>query len=335
MRCDARLEQVFRGHAALGFAVLAMFGTGCGSSGWNPTAGLSDTETVVSTTEGPAAIVAGAPVSAAELVKPLAEIAGADALREVALDREVARELEARGLSITEADIEVERDRLTAAFGDDEQGRELIRRVFESRSLGPHRLRALLERNASLRKLIVAPDAPTDAAIRVAYDVQYGPKRRVRLALLPTVRNASAARREIAARSADVGISAAFAEVAAARSTDSSAAVGGLLGPVSVADPGLSDVLRRSIDQLPIGVVGEIVALNEGFALVLVEADIPAEDTPFDTVRQALAASIAERSERLAMEALAETLIERADITPIDPGLRWSWQRANRSSATR
>ncbi|MEL7482787.1 MAG: hypothetical protein AAFN41_00395 [Planctomycetota bacterium] len=267
-----------------------------------------------------------------ELLPVLAEIAGAEALREIALDVELQSELERRGLRVTEADIEAERDRLEAAIaGDDtdrEAGQEIVLRVLASRSLGPQRLAALLRRNASLRMLVDDPLPPTDTSIRIGYDVRYGPKRVVRIALFPSPREAAAARQAVAERAARVGVVPAFATIAVERSTDPSARVGGLLGAISTSDPGVSDVLRREIGRLPVDTVSDIVALDAGFALLLIEEDVSSEDVGYESVRDEIAAEIAERSERLAMEALAEDLIERAEITPVDPSLRWSWQRS-------
>lgn len=318
--------------------LLALFvahATGCSSSGWNPTSGLEASAKPVSTTESPAAIVAGAPVDRAELFPVLAEIAGAAALREVALDREISRELARRGIAVGDAEIDAERERLLATFGAGEEGQEVVRRVLESRALGPHRLGLLLRRNASLRALIEAPGAASDDAVRVAFEVRHGAKRRVRLALIGSSRDAARARSAILERSGEAGVAAAFAEIAAERSIDSTASVGGLLGDISTADPGLSDVLRREIARAEPGRVGDIVALDAGFALVLVEADVPADGTTIESVRDDLVAEIRDRTERLAMESLADELIERAGVTPLAPGLRWSWQLEARAEANR
>ncbi|MEN1703926.1 MAG: peptidylprolyl isomerase [Planctomycetota bacterium] len=311
---------------AVGGMGLAVLGGACASNGWNPTAGLEQRSKPVSTTESPAAIVGGQPINQDDLFAVFAELSGASALRELALDLEIQRELQARGLAVSESDIESERDRLLQSFGPSEQSQDIARRVLDSRRLGPHRLQALLERNAGLRLLIDPPEQATDAAVLIAHAVRHGPKRRVRLMLLDSAETAAASRRSALDRADRAGVSAAFAETAVESSLDSTAAAGGLLGDVSVADPGLSDVLRREIDRLTPGVVSDILALDSGFALVLVEADVPADGVSVEDARDELAQTIADRTERLAMEALANDLIARADITPLSPGLRWSWR---------
>ncbi|MEO1536018.1 MAG: hypothetical protein AAFS11_10750 [Planctomycetota bacterium] len=239
-----------------------------------------------------------------ELLPVLAELAGAEALRELALDVELEKELDQQGMRVTEADIEAERERLSAALvGDDaasESGQEIVLRVFASRSLGPHRLAALLRRNASLRMLIDAGPPVTDEVIRIGYSVRYGPKRVARIALFSSPREAAAARQTIVQQAERVGVVPAFAAVAMERSTDPSARVGGLLGAISTSDPGLSDVLRREIGRLPLGTFSDIVALDAGFALLLIEEDVSSEDVDYESVRDEIAAEIAERSERLA-----------------------------------
>lgn len=320
---------------ALNWALCSAMVCGCRSSDWNPTAGLQRSEKPVSTTESPAAIIGGRPVTHDDLFPIFAEVAGASTLRELALDMELERELERRELAVGEGEIEQERQRLTASFGLDEQSRDIARRVFASRQLGPHRLAKLLARNAALRLLIDRPAEVTEASIQIAHAVRHGPKRRVRLMLLGSAEAAAAARREVIERSADSGLSPAFAEIAATRSLDQTAATGGLLGDVSTADPGLSDVLRREIDRATIGTIGDIVAVESGFALVLVEADVPADGVSLEASRDELAATITDRTERLAMESLAEDLIARASITPLAPGLRWSWQQRQGAEASR
>ncbi len=335
MRNPRQNETGMHIQTSLPLLLVVALAAGCGGSGWNPTSGLEGGGKPVSTTESPAAIVGGEPVDRDALFPALAELAGDLALRELALDAEIERELGRRGLAVTDADIERERERLTASYGSDEQGQEIVRQIFDARQLGPHRLPALLRRNAGLRKLIDQPPEATAEAVRTAYAVRHGPKRRVRLALLGSAREAAAARAAILERASSVGASAAFAEVAAARSLDRTAGIGGLLGEVSAADPGLSDVLRREVLRVEPGTVGDIVALNEGFAIVLVEADIPADGTALEDVRGELEASIRERSQRLAMEGLADDLIQRASVTPLAPSLRWSWQRASGRESTR
>lgn len=261
----------------------------------------------------------------------LGELAGADALREVALDRELERELRSRGISLEDADIDAERERLAKTLGLGELGDELTRQILAARSIGPHRLGALLARNAGLRKLIEPPEPPSEEAVRVAYDVRYGLQRRVRVAVFASSREAARARTDIARAAETAGITAAFAEIAAERSTDRSAPLGGLIGEISVADPGLPAVLRRAVASQAAGALGDIVALDQGFALMLVEREIPARETPIETVESELRSEIAERATRLAMETLAEELIRRASITPLDPALRWSWDRAQRA----
>lgn len=307
-------------------ATIALVSGGCGSTDWNPTGGLEQTEPLrAGDAERPLAIVSGAPVRAADLVPVLAELAGADAMRELALDRELERELADRGIDLTESQIEAERVRLEASIGSGESSQAVTSALLRTRGIGPHRFAALLRRNASLRALVEPPQEVTDDALQVAFEVRHGPKRRVRVASFPTARQAALAKREIVAASGTAGIAAAMSEIASARSIDPTARVGGLLGDVSIADPGLPAELRQAIGAGEVGRLSDIIATDTGFVIVLVESDVPPTGVDVTEVEQELRRAMRIRSERLAMESLAEDLLRRSQITPVHPGLRWSW----------
>lgn len=297
---------------------------------WNPTDGLEQAPggEPVRVASRPAALVDGVPVSRMELFPGLAELAGDQALREYALDRMLSERLRSRGLSVTESMIESERERLTALAGD-EMGQEqaVLGPILAERGLGPHRLGSLLERNAGLRLLIADDVTVTDEALDLAYRIRYGEKPVVRVAVFRSPNDAAGALQEIRRRAGDLGQRAAFAEVAAERSLDSSAALGGLIGEVSTLDPGLSAALRTAVRDSAVGEVGPIVALEQAFALVLVDSVTPAQNVPLSQVETALREEVRQRGERLAMDELADELVRQAGVTPIDPALQWSWRR--------
>ena len=315
----------------LAIAPAVLFQASCGSSnGPNSDVGsdigwAASSDNSLDATSRPAAIVAGQPLSRNAIFPILTELAGTAALREASLDIVLEDELRRRGLEVTDELIQTERVRLTQG-GEAEQA--VTREILNRRGLGPTRLARLLRRNASLRLLIEAPSDPTDEAIRVAFEVRYGLKHRVRIALFERAADASAAIDRIRALAETGGLPAAFAEIAGESSIDPSASFGGLLGEISTSDPGLPSTLRRAIDGARTGSMTDIIALDAGFAVALVESRIEAQDIDLEMVRDELAATIRERSARLAMESLAENLLERTEITPIEAGLRWSWGKA-------
>ena len=330
MRYRAQSPASWRGTCfAAGACVLAFQSLpGCaGHSDWNPTDGLEPAPGVRDVSRRPAALVDGLPVSRSDLFPAAAELAGAQALREYALDRMLERELGDRGLEVTEAMLEAERDRLAGVTGQTELADPgSLASLLESRGLGPERLAALLRRNASLR-LLIPETIISQESVDLAFRVRHGPRSVVRVAVFRTPTEASDALREIRSRARSVGLVAAFAEVAAARSIDPSAILGGLMGEISLLDPGLSASLRTAVRDAPIGEIGPMVALERAFALVLVEEERPGTGVEFAEVEAEISAEVRSRAERLAMDALAEDLITRAGITVLDPSLRWSWEQ--------
>ncbi|MEM8758251.1 MAG: hypothetical protein AAGF47_10780 [Planctomycetota bacterium] len=274
-------------------------------------------------------MASGVRVSRESLFSAMAELSGPQALREFVLDREIERLLDDRGVSIGRVQIEAERVRLVESIGGDLEGRDtLAEDVLSSRGLGPVRRESLLRRNAALRALVADRVEVGEDAVALAHAIEHGETRTVRVLIARTVRDAVASRERIAGRAQQTGLTAAFAEEAFARSIDQSSSLGGLLGEVSLLDPGITASLRSAIRDAEVGVIGPVIALDRAFALVLVERVVPADGTPLEAVRGRLEARVRARAERLEMNRLAETLIGQAEITPLDDSLRWAWDRS-------
>lgn len=272
-------------------------------------------------------------MDATAILPELLELAGPQAVREIVLDRELEREFEARGLLLDPDAVEAERARLVSALGvQPDQPDALTGQVLESRGLGPTRLPALLRRNAMLRRLAQPRVTIDDQSVEMAYRIRYGTQHHVRVIVTSTADEASRALAAVEIRSGELGLGPAFARAALESSIDPSAEVGGSLGPISLSDPGLPAVLRQAVRDAPIGSLGPIVALNRGYAVLLVERVEQPDAPPFETVRDDLRDQVRARQERLQMATLAEDLIARARVSPLHPSLRWSWSAATRNS---
>jgi parvulin-like peptidyl-prolyl isomerase len=123
-----------------------------------------------------------------------------------------------------------------------------------------------------------------------------------------------------------------FADAAARSSIDSSAARGGLLDPISPLDPTYPAAVGRAFEELGPGEISPVLAVDRGFALVLLEERLPGRDVPRETVEEQLRAEVRLRLERLAMDDLAARLLRGASITVFDRGLERAWRA--RPSAT-
>ncbi len=277
--------------------------------------------------ERPPVMVEGEPVSWDEMRAILSEAAGAAAVEEVALTRIVEAEFGRRGLQLTEADLRRERElverSLAAEGAGSEAASELLSRIRRSRGLGPTRFEGLLRRNAMLRQLVQGEVEITEEQVRTAHAVRHGPRCRARIIVVASEREAAQARSRVEG-AADRR--AAFIEEAVSRSSDASGPRGGLLEPISPADPAYPVSVRRALDALRPGELSPVVALESGYALLLLEERTEGDGTAIEAVRGELERLLRLRQERVLMDRTASQMVETARITVFDPSLEWSWR---------
>ena len=275
------------------------------------------------------ATIAGEPVTWAELVPLLAEAAGGTALREIALDRAIDRECARRGLDPDElaapAAVARERRLLTQALEqggltlDEDESARVINELRTRRGLGEARFARTLRRSAILRALVQGELEITDNALRALHDLRHGPRREIRLIVTPSLAQSRAARTRLE-RGAD------FSKLALEVSQDPSARTGGVVAPLTRADPSWPAALREAVFQGAIGSLVGPIAVETGYTLAIVDAEDQSAQVRFEAVRPELEALLRLREERRAMDALARQLLGATDVEVLDPALRWSWQ---------
>lgn len=282
----------------------------------------------------PPVIVNGQPVSWDALRPAMVEAAGAAALEEAALDVALAGALAERGVRFEDLDIAQERATLLEQLLDAtpsgsefrgesraDRGERLLAQLRAARGLGPQRFDAYLRRNAALRLLVRDEVVVNEALLRQAYELAHGQRIPARIIVVDSIDDAARALERL-----DGGEP--FGEVAARLSTDASASRGGLLEPVSPADPTYPQALRDALAALAPGAVSKPIALPGGFAIVQRERDAgPASaPPPLAQVRPALERSARLRQERVLMGEKARELLERSRITIFDSGLDRAWR---------
>jgi parvulin-like peptidyl-prolyl isomerase len=229
--------------------------------------------------------------------------------------------VENAGLSVSQQDIDRERDIILVSLSaDEDEAARLLEGLRDRRGLGPVRYEALLQRNAGLRKLIKDQVTVTDAAIEQAYRLQYGPAKRARLLMAESLN-------ELQKLQAQLMAGEPFAELAAMHSIDPSAAAGGLLPPIRADDTSYPQSIRDAAARLEPGSVSEPLALDGGYALLQVEADIAASDVEFEQIREDLSERVRRQTERALMQQIARELISGADLVVLDPTLNADWER--------
>ena len=311
------------------------------------------------------ALINGDPVAWGALRGRLAEAAGRLVLEEVALERLLEQELADRGMELTPADIHAEQEILLSTVdGAGERSRDerlqLLEALRTRRGLGEERLNALLRRSAMLRKLVVDKVIVEELMVVQRHRTLYGERYLVRAIVLPTELDATQALRDLrqaegapdeeppapgvdakaegpteAAPADDPALRARFMQMAMDQSIDATAARGGLLEPISPADPTYPAALRDMLPKLAPGRPSPPVAIDRGsdqmgFAILLLEEAQPAQDVPLDDVRDEIAAELRLRQERILMQDLATRLLDSADIRPLDTHLAWSWEARER-----
>lgn len=279
-------------------------------------------------TNAPAAVLAGETYSLAQLAPFLAESAGAVIIEELLLTALAERELTRAGMALTPADIEAERAELARALqagnvpGDPS---EVIAAVRRTRGLGDNRFDLLLRRTAALRKLVASEVGVTEQEVALAHRIRYGPRYRTRLIMIPTERDAAQIIAEL--RPLDPATRRArFIQLAVDRSIDNSSSAGGLLEPISTADPSYPATVRSALSTLQPGDMSPVLAMNPNYAIVLVEEITPDQGVSLQSVAPTLRDDIRRRQERLAMDRKAQVLIESSAPTVLDPSLQWSWR---------
>lgn len=272
----------------------------------------------------PAAMIDGKTVTWGELRESLTEIGGANALQELVLDRRVNEAVAASGISLGPDAAAGERKLLLESLNSDPNvAIRLLEELRQRQNLGPHRFGALMIRNAALRALIQPQVKITEDAIRTMHQIVHGPKRQGRLMMLPDLQSAEAALDRVQGGSS-------FTDVAVEMSTDASAPRGGLLEPVSHADPAYPEALRKALFTLNVGEVSRPVLIDDQYALILFVKQIPDDGTSMEEARPSLQRLVRLNQERILMDQLARRMLSESTVSVFDETLHESWQRHNR-----
>lgn len=287
-------------------------------------------------TERPAAPTAAKPaltwkgdvVEWSELQPLLAERAGAVAIEEALLDRQLERLLAERSLQLDPSATERERTELLESLSPDaDRAERLLSELRAVQGLGERRWSGLLRRNAMARLLVQDQVTMTGEAVEAVLDSTYGARRVCRVIAVPDLKTCAEARRRI-----DTGQP--FGEVAAMLSTDSSAARGGLVNPVSRLDPTWPLAFRQAAWALAVGGTSAPILVNDAYVLVRVESETPAAP-PQDpqAARRTAEREVRRNQERVRMEALVTGLRQaQRDAVILDESLRDGWTRVRNAA---
>lgn len=276
--------------------------------------------------EIPVAYVNGKAVTRSHIYRLIAPAHGGEALAEILLDRAVQDRLKQETIEMTPADIDAEKAKLLASLDPDpDQAARLLKAMRSERGLDNARYTAMLRRNAGLRRLVRDQITINDAAIAQAYELRHGNRYQVRLIVADKLDTLTKARKQAIAGQS-------FTDLAIDLSTDQSANQGGLLSPISPADPTYPKAFRDALPKLSMNNrasrLSPAIALDSDYALLWLEEVLTPTDAPaLGEARPELEAAVRADLERLRMRQLARTLIEQADVVVLDPALSEAWKR--------
>ena len=303
---------------------------GCNSSGsysGGRGTGFSTDHSTAGGDKSPARIIVayldGKAVTAKDLRSSLFERSGSEILAEYVIDAELKKRMTQLKMRISDEDIAREKQIVLQALapGNPNQAVRLMRQLRRNRGLGDLRFAAWLKRNASLRKLIEEQVEITDTSINEAYQIRYGKRYEVRLLVVDAVTSAATL-----ANRARGGES--FVDLAIAHSTDASRAQGGLVDPISPADPSWPGGIRKVISTLKSGQVSDPVALKNSFAVVRLERIIPASTVKLEAVKSLLEQRLRRSYEKLLMDQQVRAMLDQVDLLIVNRPLKNSWDQS-------
>ncbi|USN98199.1 MAG: hypothetical protein H6810_08405 [Phycisphaeraceae bacterium] len=258
-------------------------------------------------------LINGEPVGWDRITPLLAEAAGGQVVDDLVLHSALERELRARGLTIDDAAVRAEHDRWLSLLTQDGVSADTETAIRRQRGLGPERFHDLLWRNAALRALVDPVETEvTDDEVRLASEIRAGRRFATSGVVLPDARSAL--------------------DVAERARADASGPVAGLWAAaiehgvlpwhavLSPHDPATPAALRAALAATPIGSPSGVIALDDGFGVLLVHSEIPASTPPPGA---ALRDELGLKKARLAMERLARRLIASTPSHVLDGGLSW------------
>ena len=276
-------------------------------------------------TNRPVAIINGVAIDRSALEDGLSESAGAEILREFALDRALSVRCEDLGISIGNDELAQERALLGDTLGladNRSMPAGVLEELRAQRGLGPDRFERLLRRSAMLRALIGNPE-PSQAQIDRAYASAFGDRYRVRLFVSQTAKPAH----ELRADAMDADDSQRpwlFAERCAEASIHPSSPRGGLIESLSPEALGYPSALLGVLSTTPPSTCSGVMSTEAGYVLVLVESRAPAL-TPSNEQKSEILARLRQNTQRLAMQRLAAEILEQQEIIVMDRALNWAW----------
>lgn len=268
--------------------------------------------------------VGDARLSLADLTPAMIEAVGGQVLAEKVLTLKLREKL--GKTLITQDQIHAERSDFVKSLHDNPQvAEQLLAQLRQREGLGQHRFEDFLFRQAALRHLVQGQVNVTEAAIKQAYELKFGPTSVIQIIMLDNPTQAVKILNR-ARQGEDFG-----KLVQEFSRNQESKAFNGMLEPISPADPSYPAALHKAIGRLQVGQISDVVALENGFAILKLLSKNPRQSVTLDDVKASLAEKVRRDVEQMLMRQLASTLLNQTDVVVLDRELNMSWQRQRRN----
>ena len=271
------------------------------------------------------ATVNGKTIYMKDLYGPLVEAHGLQIAEMLIVDEMVDQEAKRMGIVITEKDVEAENNRsLQGIVGEQlapDQRDSVLEKLLQQRGITIGLWKAVMRRNATLRKIVAPKAAVTEEMIKAEFARQHGESVQISHIQVPSIIDA-----EKIIKLLEEGKD--FAELARQCSTNTATAKqDGILPPFSRETTNVPQAIRDAAFALEPGKISGIVQVGSDFHVLKLNKRITPPAADYQLAKEKLQASIMEQLiGQLKIEKLYE-LRRKADIEYANPTLR---REANR-----
>lgn len=287
------------------------------------------------------AIVNGRPLPREELVRLLIDAHGVDALQQLVLLEAARQETRTRGIKITDADIEREKQRaldelaeksgLTGANATQENKEQALQTMLAEKRVSTAEYRIAMERNAHLRKLVESELNISEATLRAEFARQFGERRQIRHIQIRADQN-----NLLNQAITDLRKGADFADVARRMSQNSqSAPRGGEMEPFAFDDAEIPPAMREQAFAMQVGEVSNPVKVEQVFQIIKLDQILPPENANFEDVRSEVERKLRSRVSQQKMADKMTDLFNRCKVNVLDGKLKRSYDEFVREAKSK
>ena len=272
-------------------------------------------------------------ITRSQVTRPLIEGYGLNVMLNIATLELAEQEAANQKLTVTEQDINTERDQtLARMFGDakKEDYPQLLEQFLQQQRISRPEFDIVMTTNAYLRKM-AEPQVKaniTDTMLSESFRALYGEKVQVRHIQCANPQEIAEARRHLAAGES-------FEEVARKLSRNSDTApAGGLLPPFSRYASGYPDQFKDLAFSLKVGEVSDAVQVGGAYHLIKLEQRMEPKAVKFDDVKESLRADLTERLTQAQIKNLRGQLVDRIarSLVVDDPSLAKQYEQKKSQS---